>query len=98
MILPRKTMIELAKLPRRHRRPGHDRVLATQARFRFANVVLLASKVVDGKFPDYHRVIPSAHTKAIVLDRAELLATLQRAAILSNEKFRGVRVVLAPAR
>ena len=53
------------------------------------------SKFVDGKFPDYNRVIPAGHTKLIELDRAELLAALQRAAILSNEKFRGVRVVLA---
>ena len=53
------------------------------------------SKVVDGKFPDYNRVIPQGHTKLFVLDRAELLSALQRAAILSNEKFRGVRLVLA---
>ena len=70
-------------------------VLANQVRFRFGNVELV-SKVVDGKFPDYNRVIPTGHTKAIVLSRPELLATLQRAAILSNEKFRGVRIVLAP--
>src|SRR6266568_163470 len=55
----------------------------------------LLSKVVDGKFPDYNRVIPSGHSKQIDLSRAELLQALQRAAILSNEKFRGVRLVLA---
>ncbi len=70
-------------------------ILATQVRFRFGNVELV-SKVVDGKFPDYNRVIPTGHTKKIELTRSELLAALQRAAILSNEKFRGVRVVLAP--
>ncbi len=53
------------------------------------------SKVVDGKFPDYNRVIPVGHGKLIELSRAELLQALQRAAILSNEKFRGVRLVLA---
>jgi len=62
-------------------------------RFRFANVELV-SKVVDGKFPDYNRVIPTGHAKRIELARPELLAALQRAAILSNEKFRGVRLVL----
>ena len=51
--------------------------------------------MVDGKFPDYNRVIPTGHTKQIELPRTELLAALQRAAILSNEKFRGVRLVLA---
>ena len=96
VILPRKTVLELGKLLGEVDDPVTIDVLATQVRFRFANVELV-SKVVDGKFPDYNRVIPTGHTKAIVLERTQLLATLQRAAILSNEKFRGVRVVLAPA-
>jgi len=95
VILPRKTVLELGKLLGEVDDPVTIDVLATQVRFRFANVELV-SKVVDGKFPDYNRVIPTGHTKLIVLDRPQLLATLQRAAILSNEKFRGVRVVLAP--
>jgi DNA polymerase-3 subunit beta len=69
-------------------------LLANQARFRFANIELV-SKVIDGKFPDYNRVIPTGHSKQIDLSRSELLQALQRAAILSNEKFRGVRLVLA---
>ncbi len=69
-------------------------VLANQVRFRFANIELV-SKVVDGKFPDYNRVIPTGHAQADRhLAATELLAALQRAAILSNEKFRGVRLVL----
>src|SRR2546423_492121 len=68
-------------------------LLANQVRFRFANIELV-SKVVDGKFPDYNRVIPTGHSKQIGLSRTELLQALQRAAILSNEKFRGVRMVL----
>ena len=59
----------------------------------FGNIELV-SKVVDGKFPDYNRVIPVGHAKQIELSRTELLQALQRAAILSNEKFRGVRLVL----
>ena len=63
-------------------------------RFRFANIELV-SKVVDGKFPDYNRVIPDRPTPSgSRFARTELLAALQRAAILSNEKFRGVRLVL----
>ena len=93
VILPRKTVLELGKLLSDGDDPVAIDVLANQVRFRFANVELV-SKVVDGKFPDYNRVIPTGHSKMLVLERPQLLATLQRAAILSNEKFRGVRLVL----
>lgn len=63
-----------------------------QVRLSFANIVL-TSKIIDGKFPDYERVIPS-YTNHLILDRQTVLQALQRAAILSNEKFRGVRFVL----
>jgi len=94
VILPRKTVLELSKLLADDDAPVTIDILANQVRFRFGNVELV-SKVVDGKFPDYNRVIPQGHTKLFVLDRSELLSALQRAAILSNEKFRGVRLVLA---
>ena len=93
VILPRKTVLELSKLLEDNDAPLTLDILANQARFRFANVELV-SKVVDGKFPDYNRVIPTGHTKRIELHRPTLLSALQRAAILSNEKFRGVRLVL----
>jgi len=93
VILPRKTVLELGKLLADTDDPVTVDVLANQVRFRFANIELV-SKVVDGKFPDYNRVIPAGHAKRIELPRTELLAALQRAAILSNEKFRGVRLVL----
>jgi DNA polymerase-3 subunit beta len=54
------------------------------------------TKLVEGKFPDYNRVIPRNHKNALVLGRAPLLAALQRAAILTSEKFKGVRVNLEP--
>jgi DNA polymerase-3 subunit beta len=95
VILPRKTVLELGKLLGDTDEPVTLDVLANQVRFRFANIELV-SKVVDGKFPDYNRVIPTGHTKKLDFSRTELLAALQRAAILSNEKFRGVRLVLAP--
>jgi DNA polymerase-3 subunit beta len=95
VILPRKTVLELGKLLGDVDDPVTLELLASQVRFRFGNVEL-TSKVVDGKFPDYNRVIPTGIAKMLVLERPQLLATLQRAAILSNEKFRGVRVVLAP--
>ncbi len=93
VILPRKTVLELGKLLTESDEAVTVDVLANQVRFRFANVELV-SKVVDGKFPDYNRVIPTGHAKKLEFSRVELLAALQRAAILSNEKFRGVRLVL----
>ena len=95
VILPRKTVLELGKLLADSDDPVTIDILANQVRFAFANVEL-TSKVIDGKFPDYKRVIPTGHPKKIELARGELLAVLQRAAILSNEKFRGVRLVLGP--
>ena len=94
VILPRKTVLELSKLLADGDDPVTLDILANQVRFRFGSVELV-SKVVDGKFPDYNRVIPSGHTKSFAVERTTLLAALQRAAILSNEKFRGVRLVLA---
>jgi DNA polymerase-3 subunit beta len=94
VILPRKTVLELGKLLGESDDPVTLDILANQVRFRFGNVELV-SKVVDGKFPDYNRVIPTGHGKLIDLERTELLSALQRAAILSNEKFRGVRLVLS---
>ena len=94
VILPRKTVLELGKLLTDGEEPVTIDILANQVRFRFENIELV-SKVVDGKFPDFNRVIPVGHTKMVELDRVLALAALQRAAILSNEKFRGVRVVLA---
>lgn len=93
VILPRKTVLELGKLLEDNDSDVSIDLLTNQVRFRFANVELV-SKVVDGKFPDYNRVIPTGHTKQIELSRSVLLQALQRAAILSNEKFRGVRIVL----
>jgi DNA polymerase-3 subunit beta len=54
------------------------------------------TKLVEGKFPDYNRVIPKNHKHSITVGRAPLLASLQRAAILTSEKFKGVRVNLEP--
>jgi DNA polymerase III subunit beta len=93
IIVPRKTILELSKLLQESDEEVHVEVLGNQIRLSF-DAVELVSKVIDGKFPDYNRVIPTGHSKHVVLDRALLLHTLQRAAILSNEKFRGVRVVL----
>jgi DNA polymerase-3 subunit beta len=54
------------------------------------------TKLVEGKFPDYNRVIPKSHKNTITLGRTALLATLQRTAILTSDKFKGVRINLEP--
>jgi len=57
--------------------------------------IRFTSKLIDGKFPEYGRVIPANPGKVVVVDRESMRAALQRTAILSNEKYRGVRVSLA---
>lgn len=93
VILPRKTVMELIKLLA----DSDDEVVAeiapNQVKFNFGNIILV-SKVIDGKFPDHNRVIPTNHDKHVVVARTFLLQALQRVSILSNEKFRGVRLVL----
>ncbi len=60
--------------------------------------VMFTTKLIDGRFPDYEAVIPLGADKSAVLDREVLRGALQRAAILSNEKYRGVRLELSPGK
>jgi len=66
-----------------------------QAKFTFGGLEFV-TKLVEGKFPDYNRVIPKNHRNHVTLGRAPLLASLQRAAILTSEKFKGVRINFEP--
>ena len=93
VIVPRKTVLELAKLLADSDEEVKVELSASQASFSFGAVELV-TKLVDGKFPDYTRVVPTTHKNRLTLDREVLRQSLQRAAILSNEKFRGVRWVL----
>ena len=94
VILPRKTILELSRQLSDNDEPLEIVLTPTQARFSFGNIELV-SKLIDGKFPDYERVIPQQHGKVLVLARDVLQHSLMRAAILTNEKFRGVRLVLS---
>jgi len=94
VIVPRKTVIELSKLLAESDEEVNVEVSATQAAFRFGTIELV-SKLIDGKFPDYTRVIPTGHKNKLQIGREALRQALLRAAILSNEKFRGVRWVLS---
>lgn len=93
VIVPRKTVIELGKLLSDSEDAAEIELSGAQAAFRFSGIELV-SKLVDGKFPDYARVIPTEHKNALRVEREVLRQALLRAAILSNEKFRGVRWVL----
>jgi DNA polymerase-3 subunit beta len=95
VILPRKTVLELQRLLKDEEAAIEMRFANNQAKFQFAGLEFV-TKLVEGKFPDYNRVIPKNHKNTIVLGRAPLLASLQRAAILTSEKFKGVRVNIEP--
>ncbi len=93
LILPRKTVLELNRLLVDSDEPLNITLASNQVRFAFGSVVLV-SKLIDGKFPDYERVVPAALRNHMTIDRQTLMQAMQRAAILTNEKFRGIRVVL----
>ena len=95
VILPRKTVLELQRLLKDVDTAIEMRFANNQAKFVFGEMQFV-TKLVEGKFPDYNRVIPKNHKNAVVLGRAPLLASLQRAAILTSEKFKGVRVNIEP--
>ncbi|MDX8385772.1 MAG: DNA polymerase III subunit beta [Gallionella sp.] len=92
IILPRKAVIELCKLLGEGEETVELEFSAQQVKASFSGITMV-SKVIDGKFPDYERVIPK-YENHLSMNRLAIQQALQRAAILSNEKFRGVRFVL----
>ncbi len=94
VIIPRKTVVELSKLLSDVDDPVELRIGANQVTITLSGTELV-TKVVDGKFPDYHRVIPASQPRHLKANRQSVIQALQRAAILSNEKFRGVRLVMS---
>lgn len=94
VIVPRKGILELARLLTEQDADvsivlGQHHIRATTGEFTFT------SKLVDGKFPDYERVLPRGGDKLVVADRQGLREAFSRTAILSNEKYRGIRLQLA---
>jgi DNA polymerase-3 subunit beta len=92
IILPRKAITELCKLLGNNDDLVEIQFSDQQIKIDFSEITLI-SKIIDGKFPDYERVIPK-HTNHLSINRLQIQQALQRVAILSNEKFRGVRFVL----
>jgi DNA polymerase-3 subunit beta len=95
-IIPRKTILELARLLPDSDDPVRVQMAATQVKFTFGEIELI-SKLVEGKFPDYQRVVPAANSKVFAIGREDLMHSLQRAAILTTDKFKGVRLCWRPA-
>lgn len=94
IIVPRKGVQELARLlsvaeGRVRIAVGSNQLTASAANQQ------MSSKLIDGRFPDYERVLPQAGDKVVLADRRQLREGLSRASILSNDKFKGVRLVLA---
>jgi DNA polymerase-3 subunit beta len=92
IIMPRKAVVELCKLLTETNENVEIEFSTQQIKLNFSGISLI-TKVIDGKFPDYERVIPK-YNNHLSMDRVLVQQALQRAAILSNEKFRGVRFVL----
>ncbi len=97
IIIPRKGVLELQRLL-----DAGDGLVdlefgRTHLRVRRGDLVF-TTKLIDGKFPDYEAVVPIAADKEIVLGREDFRAALQRASILSNEKYRGVKLEVTPGR
>ncbi|MDB5779357.1 MAG: polymerase beta subunit [Polaromonas sp.] len=95
VILPRKTVLEMQRLLSDKEGAIEMQFAGNQAKFGFEGMEFV-TKLVEGKFPDYNRVIPKNHKNIITLGRAPLLASLQRTAILTSEKFKGVRLNIEP--
>lgn len=93
IILPRKGVNELARLLEDDNAPVEVEVGSNHIRLSIGDLTL-TSKLIDGKFPDYQRVIPENTDKTLIFDREHLRHALTRASILSNEKYRGIRLLL----
>jgi len=100
VILPRKAVMELQRLLADSDELVSIEVAVNQARFRFIDdkeaAVELVTKLVEGKFPDWRRVIPQNHQRRVTIGRDSFTRALNRVAILTGEKFRAVQFKLSP--
>lgn len=100
VIIPRKAVIELQRLLAETDKLISIEVAVNQARFRFTDekeaTIELVTKLVEGKFPDWRRVIPQNHQRHVTIERDSFTRALNRVAILTGEKFRAVQFKLSP--
>jgi DNA polymerase-3 subunit beta len=92
IIVPRKGITELTRLLQDEDSEIEIQISTNHIRVKNNNICF-TSKLIDGRFPDYQRVIPELSETPVFADREELRNSLTRASILSNEKYRGVRIV-----
>ncbi|MGD8483374.1 MAG: DNA polymerase III subunit beta [Thioalkalispiraceae bacterium] len=95
VIVPRKGITELARLLEDSESMARIQLGENHIRIDLPSISF-TSKLIDGKFPDYQQVIPANSDKTVECDRELLHQAFHRAAVLSNEKYRGMRVNLAP--
>lgn len=95
VILPRKAVLELGRLLGDSDEPVKLEVSSSHIRLTTRSASF-TSKLIDGRFPDYERVLPAGDTFTVVADKDLLRQSLARTAILSNEKYRGIRFRLSP--
>ena len=95
IIIPRKAVLELSRLLDSVDEPAKCILSSNHIRLQIGSLVF-TSKLIDGKFPDYQRVIPVDGNKTMEVERDTLKQSMSRIAILSNEKYRGIRLSLTP--
>ncbi len=91
VIIPRKGIVEIARLLEDTDAPVSIQLGTNYIRV-ITDSVSFTSKLIDGRFPDYQNVLPDGGDKIIICKKNELKQALSRASILSNEKYRGVRL------
>lgn len=97
IIVPRKGVLELQRLLGEV--DGDLRLELGRSHIRaHLGESVFTSKLIDGRFPDYEAVVPVGADRLVTAERSVLRETLQRAAILSNEKYRGIKLEVAPDR
>ena len=95
IIVPRKGIHEMARLLDASDVAVEVQIAPNHLRLKTHGGVVFTTKLIDGRFPDYTKVVPASLTKTVVLDRIAFREALGRVAILSNEKYRGVRLNLS---
>jgi len=93
IIVPRKGVTELSRILEDNDEQISVAISSNHIKIDLGELCL-TSKLIDGKFPDYNRVIPAESNAPIIADKELLRQSLTRASILSNEKYRGVRIIL----
>src|ERR1700723_3132848 len=93
IILPRKTVTEVRKLIEESQ--GDIEIALSEAKVRFTfDGVVLTSKLIDGTFPDYERVIPSGNDKVLEVNPREFASAVDRVATIATEKTRAVKLTI----